>query len=711
MKIRLAGLRLSMLYLAGMGVMAHAAPLEEEHGPAWLNEHGAQTTKWVAERNARTLTTLRADPRFAFFETAAADILTDPGRLAPVTVMGDYVYQYWQTRDRPLGEWRRTPHAAYLSGTPAWQTVLDVQALATAEKAKFIFAGAFCLEQRCLIHLSRNGKDADEQREFDLATLKFVKNGFHVPESKSETWWYDADTLIVAPALARAEMDEALLPRTLQVWRRGTPLSAARTLFVGQDSDSGVSTTLMKAAGSSGFIAVRNVSFDHREYRLLSLDGTSRALALPPVATILGVHAGKLLIRPDTDWATESGLVVPAGSLAAIDLNALMNEAKIAGAEVIYRPSGDDAIRGADSYDGRLFVELLHDYATRLVELTSRPAVGWTARVIPLPAGRYIQVMDFAQGRLLLHEQGPLLSNRILLVDAQSGEEQRPLYQEPEYFDTSGLLTEYDQARSADGTLISYSVTRRPDLPFKQCAATLVYGYGGFDVALTPRYEPLFGKLWLEQGGVYVHAYLRGGGERAPTWHLGVMHAERHLAYDDMAAVLTDLHARGISQASHTGIIGRSNGGLMTAAVMERHPTLMNAVVIGGPLTDMLDFVNFPPGSAWTAEYGDPRDGEARKYIAGYSPMQNVASREVRYPEALIITSSDDDRVHPGHARRLSAVLEAKGHENLYFEDAQGGHYWELAGGPAPGDWHLRATARAVEFSYLWRQLGQDSCR
>jgi prolyl oligopeptidase len=690
---------------------AHGAPPAEEHGPAWLNEHGVQTINWIKERNTRTLAQLRADPRFATFESAAADILTDPAHFVPVTFMGEHVYQYWQDRDRPFGVWRRTTRSDYLTGAPKWQTVIDVQAMATAEHASLIFAGASCLEHHCLISLSRNGKDAVEQREFDLNTRQFVRNGFHVAESKTEAWWYDADTLLVAPAFVRGEMSEGLTPRTIRVWRRGSPLSSARTVFEGRDSDSGINVEFIKAAGSPEFIVVRHKDFQRSEYHLVSLDGTSRPLALPETAAVMGVHAGKLLIRPNRNWILESGAVVPQGSLAAIDLSPIMLEAKISSVEVIYLPSGDDAIRGTRSADGRLLVDLLHDYSSRLVELTSRKPGGWEARTIPLPGGLYIQMMDFAQGQLLLHEQGQLLPDRIVQVDGQTGVEKPPLYQQPAFFDASNLLTEYNQARSSDGTLITYSVTRRRDFRFDGCSATLVYGYGGFDVALTPRYEPLFGKLWLERGGVYVHAYLRGGGERSPQWHWEPMREKRYLAYDDMAAVLKDLHSRGITQPNHTGIMGRSNGGLMTAAVMERYPELMNAVIVGGPLTDMLNFVEFPPGSTWTAEYGDPRDKAAHQYLSTYSPMQNIAPANAHYPTALIITSTDDDRVLPGQARRFSALLEEKGHENLYFEDAQGGHYWELAGGPAPGDWRLRATARAVEYTYLWHQLGPAACR
>jgi prolyl oligopeptidase len=393
-KIRLNGFaRMSVMSFVLAGVFAQGAP---EHGPAWLNDHGTQTIKWLKERNSQTLTELRADPRFATFESEAAGILTDPGRLTPVTFTGDHVYQYWQTRDSPFGVWRRTRRVDYLAGAPNWETVIDIQALGAAEHARFIFAGADCLESRCLISLSRNGKDAVEQREFDLDSKQFVRNGFHIPESKTQTWWYDANTLLVAPAFVHSEMTEGLTARTIRVWARGTPLKSSRTLFEGRDSDAGVSVELVKAAASGNFVAARDKDFERREYRLVLLDGSSRPLALPETAAVVGVHAGKLLIRPNRDWTLESGVVVPNGTLAAIDLDTLMREGKISSVEVIYAPTGDDAIRSIRSSDGRLFVELLHDYASRLVELTPRKGGAWEARTIPLPGGLYVQIMDFA---------------------------------------------------------------------------------------------------------------------------------------------------------------------------------------------------------------------------------------------------------------------------------------------------------------------------
>jgi prolyl oligopeptidase len=352
--------------------------------------------------------------------------------------------------------------------------------------------------------------------------------------------------------------------------------------------------------------------------------------------------------------------------------------------------------------DGRLFVELYRNYRSAIVELTSSGS-GWTARTVPLEKDRFLSLLDTHDGKLFVKVEAPLVPEKLVLADAQTGAA-TVLYQRKAAFDTRNLVAELRQTQSRDGTPISYTLIRRKDLKRDGTNPTLVYGYGGYDVAVTPRYEPIFGKLWLQKGGTYVHAYLRGGGENGPDWHRGPMRKNRQQPYDDMAAVLEDLQRSRVSSPQHIGIMGRSNGGLMTAVMMEQRPELMNAVVVGGPLIDMLNFHELAPGASWTAEYGDPRDPDMRAFLATYSPMQNIRTG-VRYPKPLIITSLDDDRVLPGHARRFAARLTEAGHDNYYFEDQQGGHYWELAGGPAPGDWRLRSVARAVEFAYLWQQL------
>jgi prolyl oligopeptidase len=695
------------LLMAGFATAAFSAPQTDEHGPLWLdNTYSPRALSWVKQEREKTIVMLAADPRYQTLRAEAAEVLTDPSRPGEVEFIGDGAFRYWQDRERPLGVWQRTSKESYLSRAPAWETVIDLDALSLSEKRKWIFAGASCRAEKCLVHLSENGKDATETREFDLGTKQFRAGGFTVPNSKARTWWYDDDTLLVAPVLGRASLNDALLPKTLRVWRRGTPLESAKPIFSIGDKDAMLSVALIRAGGTDAFVAARHLDFEAKEYRLVTLAGASRPLPLPRLANFMGVHAGKLLLRPNVDWTVEgTSTVFPAGALVAISLDALMKDARIANAELVYQPQGDDALRGAASAGGRLFVELLHDYRTRMVELTHKPEGGWQSRKLPLPTDRFLSLLGVEGGKLLLREEAPLVPDRILLADPNTGVEQ-PLYARAPAFDASKLQSELYYTASRDGTPIAYTIVRPRDMKLDGRNPTLVYGYGGYDVPITSRYEPIFGKLWMEKGGVYVHAYLRGGGEHGPAWHRGSMRKNRQQPFDDMQAVLRDLHRRGISSPQHTGIMGRSNGGLMVATVMQQAPDLMNAVVVGGPLIDMLNFHELPPGGTWTAEYGDPRDPEMHNVLRSYSPMQNVAGSEVRYPVPLIITSTDDDRVLPGHARRFSARLTQLGHRNLYFEDQQGGHYWELAGGPAPGDWRLRSVARAVEFTYLWQSLG-----
>lgn len=701
-------LRVAVLFavLAGSHIQAKSSGDNAVHGPAWLNDGSSPRTKrWIATETGKTLAALRADPRFVSLKADAESVLTDQGRIDDVEFIGSAAYQYRQDHDHPLGVWRRSERTAWLAGTPQWETVIDLDALAAAEHRKWIFAGSSCRRQRCLIRLSINGQDANETREFDLGTRKFVAGGFVIPNSKSRSWWYDDDTLLVAPVLGPASVNRSQLPKTLRLWARGTPLSATRPVFGIGDEDAMLSAQFIKAAGTQGFVAARHIDFERREYSFIVPGGVTRALPLPPYATILGVFDGRLLLRPNTDWNPVGvGQRFVAGSIVGFSLDALLKDARIADAESLYVPAGDDAVREVTSADGRLFVQLLHDYRSRIVELSKTDGT-WSARQLPLPADRFINIIGTDAGLLLLRVEAPLVPESIVRADPKTGAS-TILYQRPPAFDATGLTAELRYTASRDGTPIAYTLVSRAGMKHDGSNPTLIYGYGGYDVAITPRYEPVFGKLWLERGGVYVHAYLRGGGEHGPAWHRGSMRKNRRQPYDDMVAVLADVQRQGITTPQHSGILGRSNGGLMVAAVMEQAPTLMNAVIVGGPLIDMLDYHDLPPGGTWTAEYGDPRDPDMRPFLASYSPMQNIAPATTRYPVPLIITSSDDDRVLPGHARRFAALLSENGHASRYFEDAQGGHYWELAGGPAPGDWRLRSVARAVEFTYLWQQLG-----
>ena len=672
----------------------------------WLdNTYEKSALAWVAEQNDKTVRVLRQDPRFATFTGQAELILTDPTRLPEGEEIDGAIYNYWQDRERPLGVWRRASLDSYYGGQPRWETMIDLDRLSAAEGRKWIFAGANCRKQRCLIRLSENGKDAVETREFDLESKSFAADGFRIPLSKTGTWWYDDDTLLVAPALDGASVNKAGYPNSLRLWRRGAAQPEAKKLFEIGDWDAMLGASFVRAENLDGLVAVRGINFEQSQYFYVKPDGTRTRLPLPEQTEFAGSHKGKLLLRLNQDWAPAgSDARFKSGELVSISLAALLRDHQIQDARLVYRPAPNEAVTAARSIGKRIYLELLRDYRSAIVEL-SPGGEAWTARTLPLETDRFITIAGVNDGELLLRIEGLLSPEELVLFDPADSRH-RTLYRRAPQFDASKFVAELRHTNSRDGTDIAYTLIRPKNMARNGQNPTLVYGYGGYDVSVTPRYEPLFGKLWLEPGGVYVHAYLRGGGERGPEWHKGAMRTNRQQPYDDMTAILEDLHRQKVSSPEHTGILGRSNGGLMVAVMLNQKPELMNAAIVGGPLTDMLNFHELPPGSSWTAEYGDPRDPKARAFLATYSPLQQL-ERDAKYPVPLVITSTDDDRVLPGHARRYAARMQELGHEALYFEDKQGGHYWELAGGPAPGDWRLRSTARAVEYTYLWRQLGR----
>lgn len=683
--------------LTAWQLQAGAAPF------GWLDDSASKPTRdWVAQQNRATLAKLQPDPRFAVLEAEAAAVLTDPDRLEPVQFVGDAVFQHHQSRDAPLGVWRRSPRAAWLNGTPAWETLLDLDRLSATDGRRWLLADASCRASRCLLRLADNGKDAAATREYDLGTRLFVPDGFALPESKSRTWWIDENRLLVAPVLGPDSLNRAQLPRTIRLWTRGTSIRQAPVLFAIDPEDAMLSAILIGIGGREGFVAVRHTDFERKLYEWVGFDGERRALPLPPYAANMGVAGDALLLRLNEDWRPPAGdAVLRQGALIAIPLPAMLDRGDASGTRQIYAPAEGDAIRSATVVGSGLVLELIHAFRSRLVMLEPNGAT----RILPVPEERFITVLGTEGESLILKLEAPLEPPMIMLAALSTGVA-RPLYSAGPAFDTDGLQTVLRSAISRDGTPISYSITYRTDLAMDGRTPTLVYGYGGYDVPLTPRYEPIFGKLWLQRGGAYVHAYLRGGGERGPGWHRGAMRRNRQQPYDDMAAVLSDLHRSGIASPATTAIMGRSNGGLMASVVMQQNPDRVRGVVIGGPLIDMLRFHELQPGATWTAEYGDPRDPDMRPFLRSYSPMQNIApASRVAYPIPLVITSTDDDRVLPGHARRFVAALQAAGHNAFYWEDGQGGHYWELAGGPAPGDWRARARARAIEFTYLWASL------
>ena len=685
-------------------------PVLEDAPFAWLDENtSARALSWVRDENEKTLAALGADPRFDVFEREAAAVLTAPDRLPNIRIRGDFVYNYWQDETHVFGLWRRAPYDGFIAGAPAWETLIDLDALSAEEDREWILQGAdFApgLSDRVLVRLSHKGQDAFVLREFDLAQKAFVADGFALPESKSRVWWKDEDVLILASALEGAPKTEAGAPKTLALWRRGdAPEDAAAPYFKASFTDFTVTPAFLGMTGDNDAVA-QAVDFFSREYWLRDVRGVLHPLPLPSKMEPMGRHGDGVILLLEQDWAPD-GPAFRRGDLVTVSAQGLFERRAVEDARLVYRPAPDEEVRNLRVLGGVVHLNLLKSLRGRVVAL-EETADGYAAQLVDSFDEGFIRFgpnTPEGDGVFAVYE-GPLAPPALYRLEGGTGEKTLIARQSPA-FGQEGLVEEIRHATSDDGTQIPYTLIYQEGMERDGARPALVYGYGGFDVSVTPRYEPLFGKLWLEKGGVYVHAHLRGGGEFGPKWHHAPMLDQRPRVYEDMAAVLRDLHETGISAPRHTGIMGRSNGGLMTAAVMVRDHGLMNAVVVGGPLIDMLRYDKSGPGASWVAEYGDPDIPEQRSYIAGYSPIQNL-DPEASYPAPLVITSTYDDRVWPGHARRFAAQMQAMGHDVLYYEDDAGGHYWELAGGPAPGDWRKRATARAVEFIYLARALELD---
>ena len=680
----------------------------------WLDDISSpEALAWVAGENAKTLNILEADPRFSEYQQTAENILSHPDKLPTGPLMDGYLYDNRQDRQNPLGLWRRTSFADYKAGNPNWQSLLDLDALSIAENKRWIFKGAQCLfpdTTRCMVELADRGMDTATYREFDMETRSFVENGFIVPEAKSRIWWQDENTLLVATDWGPETLNQSGFPRQIRRWHRGTSLDKTELVFEGEYHEFLAAATFVNALGPGSFVAMHGEGFLFLEYLAIPAEGEPYPLPIPKEAEIRGVHNGNLLLLLRSDWQPDGEVddtIFPVGTLVSVALSPLLQEAKIENPRLIFTPDKNSAIQEVVSVNNKIYLNIFRDIVSEIIEVSMDDET-IILKTIPFDLDRYttIEGIDGETGQLLLNSESPLTPDRLLLVDPVTADITE-LAVMPTLFDTTNLITERLSVASSDGQMIPYTVMRASDVELNGLNPTLVYGYGGFRTAVTPRYEPLFGKLWLEKGGIYVHANIRGGSEFGPAWHKAPMLTNRQLAYDDYQAILEDIIARGYSSAQHLGIIGRSNGGLLMGVTMTQRPDLINAVVIGGPLIDMLRFDKLGPGQSWTFEYGDPDIPEMRSYIETYSPYQNL-KRNTPYPVPLIITSTWDDRVYPGHARRFAAKLRLYGNDVFYFEDDHGGHYWELAGGLTPGDWRTRSKARAIEFIYLARQLGND---
>ena len=671
----------------------------------WLEEvEGERALEWVHARNKECFDELEADERYGKFLSQAEKILNAKDRIPYGSIRGKYVYNFWQDAEHVRGIMRRTTPESYRLAKPEWETVLDIDALAKAEDENWVYKGTAWLApdyERCLIKLSRGGTDASVHREFDMVAKRFVEGGFALPEAKSGVTWLDRDTLLVGTDWGEGSLTESGYPRVAKRWKRGTPLAKATTIFEGRHEDIGIWPRVMDSGEDTIALVDQSLTFFTGAYHVIGPDGKLTSLPLQESADLAGFYAGRLLFTLREAWEVD-GQTHAQGALLAINAAVFQATGKLPSIETIYMPDERTSIEGVTVSRSGLYVTLLQNVKGRILRFSVNPQSGqWSSKPVPLPENGTVSISAAGphSDTIFINYEDHVTPDRLSEFDADANK-LSTLKSLAARFDAGELEVHQHMAKSADGTAVPYFVIHRKGLKPDGSTPTILYGYGGFEISLKPSYSATIGKLWLERGGAYAVANIRGGGEFGPRWHKAALKTERQRAYDDFIAVGEDLAKRGITSPKHLGISGGSNGGLLVGAIFTQRPDLLNAVVCRVPLLDMIRYTKLLAGASWAAEYGDPEDPKMREAILRYSPYQNVFP-DKKYPKVFIETSTKDDRVHPGHARKMVARMREQGHEVLYYENTEGGH-------AAGANLKQHARRYALEYVYFSRQLGLE---
>lgn len=675
----------------------------------WLEEVDSEDSlTWVRARNALVQDGLASTAAFAAKQEAILGVLDSDDKIPDVAKAGEWYYNLWRDVDHERGLWRRTTPESYRTDEPDWDVLLDLDALNRTEMENWVWHGASILRTgplafgRALVTLSRGGSDADVTREFDLESRTFLADGFVRPEAKGDVGWIDEDSVFVATDTGPGSLTSSGYPRQARRWLRGQRMQDAALVFEGTDEDMLVAAVHDRTPGYERDVVFRQLTFYTNELYLLGPGDDLMRIEVPDSAEA-SIEREWLTVELREDW-TVGGRTYLAGSLLASVLEAFLAGGRAL--DVLYEPTPTSALAGYTWTRHRLVLNVLEDVRSRLEILTppaesggawdrepfaGAPALG-TVQVAAVDADESDQVWVYATDYLT-----PTTLSIAELGSAGPNAAPEPLKSMPVFFDGTGSVVDQHFATSADGTQVPYFVVRPRDLAFDATAPTLLYGYGGFEISLTPTYSGGVGRAWIEPGGVYVVANIRGGGEYGPAWHQAALRENRQRAYEDFAAVARDLVDSQITAPAHLGVMGGSNGGLLTGNMLTQYPELFGAVVIQVPLLDMRRYHRLLAGASWMAEYGDP-DTDDWSFIATFSPY-HLFDPSRAYPPVLFTTSTRDDRVHPGHARKLAAAMLAAGEDVTYYENIEGGH-----GGAATNAQAAFMTALAL--SFLAERLG-----
>lgn len=666
--------------------------LEEVLGDKALSE--------VKSWNKRSLDRLMADPRFKNMEAEALEILQSKDKIPYVSYRGGEVHNFWQDATHVRGIWRKSTLESYLAEDTQWETVLDFDKLSKDEDKNWVYKGNNCLSpnyELCMVNLSDGGKDAVVRREFNAKTKTFVEGGFVTEESKGTIDWVDEDTVIVGVDFGDNTLTDSGYPRQAKLWKRGTPISEATLLGEGEQEDVGYwGGTMELADGSREIINARSVTFYDSEYIWIPREGdklgTAVKLPIPGKVNMYGSFKDQILVQLNEDWRGQK-----TGDLISFDIHDFMKDGKIDDVHVVFSPDEKSSMNGAGATKSKVLLSISRD-VTSAAYAFDWDGKNWTSEKLDFPANGTVNIgaTNDKEDVAFISSESFLTPDTLWTYNTAT-ETKAAAKSLPAWFDADSMVSEQFFATSTDGTKVPYFVVRGKDTQMDGTNPTLLYGYGGFEISLNPSYSATRGKLWLERGGVYVLANIRGGGEYGPKWHQAGLKTERQRIYDDFISVAEDLIAKDLTSPKHLGIEGGSNGGLLMGVMFTQRPDLFNAVVCAVPLLDMMRYHKLLAGASWMGEYGDPDDAAEGKFLRSISPYHNV-DPEADYPEVFFITSTKDDRVHPGHARKVAKRMEDQGHDFLYYENIDGGHSAAA---------NLKETAKrlALQHTYLMQKL------
>jgi prolyl oligopeptidase len=671
---------------------------EEQQDPyLWLEEiEGEEALNWVNIHNNTTTRILKRHPEFKEINKKILDILNSKDRIAYPSIKGDYVYNFWQDDSNERGVWRRTQLTKYIGDDPEWETVLDLDILSKEEGEKWAFKGATFLYPEfdiCMVSLSRGGSDAVEIREFDLRKNEFVDNGFYLSEAKGNVSWIDKNTLIVSTNFGEGTTTNSGYPRVTRIWKRATSLEEAKTLLAGEETDVRVFGFVQDTPERQYILVARAITF-YTSNQFVLEDDTLIKLDIPEDAQFHGFFKNQLLVELKSDWSINEK-TYNQGALISIDYNKFLDGDR--NFEVIFEPDKLSSLVEISNTKNYLLINKLTSVSSELSRYSLEDSK-WNSVKINLQDYGTISIIstdDFSDQYFINYQN--FLTPSSLYFAHDNDPEMIKIKSLPHFFDCTKFEVKQFEAKSRDNTQIPYFVVLSKKTKFNGSNPTLLYAYGGFEISVRPGYSPIIGSSWLEKGGIYVLANIRGGGEFGPKWHRSALKENRQKAYDDFIAVSEDLIQRKITLPKHLGIMGGSNGGLLVGVAFTQRPDLYNAVVCSAPVLDMKRYNKLLAGASWMAEYGNPDIPEEWEYIKKYSPFHNLSASK-KYPKVFFTTTTRDDRVHPGHARKMVAKMEDQGHDLFYFENTEGGHGAGVTN-------EQRAFMASLEFTYLLKML------